>query len=107
VALGVAGTFTERMASALVIVKPETVIAWPRKGFRLFRTWKSRRRGGRPPIPTDVRTLIRTMSRDNPLWGTPRIHGELLKVGVDVPQATVAKDMARANTPRRSPAARS
>src|SRR5215510_12312230 len=66
--------------TAFVIVKPETVIAWHRKGFRLFWTWKSRRRRGRPPVPPDVRTLIRTMSRDNPLWGAPRIHGELLKL---------------------------
>jgi putative transposase len=54
--------------TALVIVKPETVIAWHRQGFRLFWTWTSRRRGGRPPVPPDVRTLIRAMSRDNPLW---------------------------------------
>jgi putative transposase len=85
--------------TALVIVKPETVIAWYRKGFRLFWTWTSRRRGGRPPVPPDVRTLIRTMSRENPLWGAPRIHGELLKLGVDVSQATVAKYMARPTTP--------
>jgi transposase InsO family protein len=77
--------------TALVIVKPETVIAWHRKGFRLFWTWKSRRRTGRPPVPTDVRALIRTMSHENPLWGAPRIHGELLKVGLTVSQATVAK----------------
>jgi transposase InsO family protein len=82
-----------------VIVKPETVIAWHRKGFRLFWTWKSRRRSGRPAVPPDVRTLIRTMSRDNPLWGAPRIHGELLKLGLEVSQATVAKYMARPATP--------
>jgi hypothetical protein len=85
--------------TSLVIVKPETVIAWHRKGFRLFWTWKSRRRSGRPPVPPDVRTLIRTMSHDNPLWGAPRIHGELLKLGLDVSQATVAKYRARAATP--------
>src|SRR6185295_6135450 len=66
--------------TALVIVKPDTVIAWHRQGFRLFWTWKSRRRGGRPTVPADVRTLIRTMSRENSLWGAPRIHGELLKL---------------------------
>jgi len=76
--------------TALVIVKPETVVAWHRKGFRLLWTWKSRRRGGRPTVPANVRTLIRTMSRDNPLWGAPRIHGELLKLGIDVGQASVA-----------------
>ena len=85
--------------TALVIVKPETVIGWHRKGFRLFWMWKSRRRGGRPSIPPDVRTLIRTMSRENPLWGAPRIHGELLKLRLDVSQATVAKYMPRLSTP--------
>src|SRR5262245_14464563 len=62
--------------TALVIVKPETVIAWHRQGFRLFWTWKSRRRLGRPTLPTDVRELIRMMSERNPLWGAARIHGE-------------------------------
>jgi putative transposase len=81
--------------AALVIVKPETVIAWHRQGFRLFWTWKSRRRGGRPTVPADVRALIRTMSRSNALWGAPRIHGELLKLGVDVSQSAVAKYMVR------------
>jgi hypothetical protein len=76
-----------------VIVKPETVIAWHRQGFRLFWTWKSRQRGGRPVVPADVRALIRTMSQSNLLWGAPRIHGELLKLGVDVSQAAVAKYM--------------
>jgi hypothetical protein len=63
--------------AALVVVKPETVIAWHRQGFRRFWTWKSRRRVGRPTVRPDVRTLIRTMSTANPLWGAPRIHGEL------------------------------
>jgi putative transposase len=85
--------------TALVIVKPETVIAWHRQGVRLFWTWKSRRRNGRPPIAADVRDLIRTMSKENPLWGAPRIHGELLKLNLDVSQATVAKYMARPTTP--------
>jgi putative transposase len=85
--------------TALVIVRPETVIAWHRQGFRLFWTWKGRRRTGRPTVPTDVRALIRTMSRGNPLWGAPRIHGELLKLGLDVSQATVAKYMGRRNKP--------
>src|SRR4029453_16748029 len=76
--------------AAVVIVKPETVLAWHRRGFRLFWTWKSRRRG-RPVIPPDVRALIRRMAEENPLWGAPRVHGELLKLGVDVSQATVAK----------------
>jgi putative transposase len=77
--------------SGLVIVKPETVVAWHRKGFRLYWTWKSRPRLGRPKIDTEARELIQKMSRANPLWGAPRIHGELLKLGIDVSQATVAK----------------
>ena len=84
----------------LVIVKPETVIGWHRKGFRLYWTWKSRRcRGGRPPIPRDVRALISRMSRENPLWGAPRIHGELLKLGIEVSEATVSKYLARLPKP--------
>src|SRR5919201_5803943 len=81
--------------TALVIVKPETVIAWHRHGVRLFWTWKSRRRTGRPPVAADVRSLIRKMAQENPLWGVPRIHGELLKLGVQFSQATVAKYLAR------------
>jgi putative transposase len=63
--------------SALVIVKPETVVGWHRRGFRLFWTWKSRCRVGRPAVPREIRALIRTMSAANLLWGAPRIHGEL------------------------------
>jgi putative transposase len=85
--------------TAVVIVKPETVVAWHRQGFRLFWTWKSRRRHGRPPVGADARALIRTMSEQNPLWGAPRIHGELVKLGIDVSQATVAKYMARRRRP--------
>ena len=83
----------------IVIVKPETVLAWHRRGFRLYWTWKSRRRLGRPGVPRDVRHLIRTMAEANPLWGAPRIHGELLKLGVNVSQATVAKYMPRHRRP--------
>ncbi len=86
--------------SALVIVKPETVIAWHRKGFRLYWTWKSRHaRPGRPDIPQEVRDLIRKMCLANPLWGAPRTHGELLKLGIDVSQAAVAKYMVRPRKP--------
>src|SRR5215471_7628608 len=82
--------------SALVILKPETVIGWHRRGFQLFWTWKVRRgQPGRPPIPKDVRTLIRRMSRENPLWGAPRIHGELLKLGIDIGETSVGKYMVR------------
>jgi putative transposase len=77
--------------SALIIVKPETVIAWHRKGSRLLWTWKCRRgRSGSPGISRDICELIRTMSTTHSLWGAPRIHGELLKLGIDVSQATVA-----------------
>jgi hypothetical protein len=83
----------------MVLVKPATVIAWHRQGFRLFWTWKSRRRLGRPSVPAELRSLIRSMSDANPLWGAPRIHGELLKLGIDVSQATVAKYMPRRQRP--------
>jgi transposase InsO family protein len=85
--------------SALAIVRPETVIRWHRAGFRLYWRWKSRPRGGRPKVPLDVRQLIRDISIANPLWGAPRIHGELLKLGIEVGQATVAKYMARGRRP--------
>ncbi len=85
---------------ALVIVKPETVIAWHRKGFRLFWTWNSRRRiGGRPPVSREVRELIRRMSRENPLWGAPRVHGEFMKLGIKISEATVSKYVARLPKP--------
>ena len=83
----------------LVIVKPETVIAWHRRRFRLFWTWKSRRRTGRPTVPPDFRALIHTMSAANPRWGAPRIHGELLKLAIDLCQATVAKYMVHRRPP--------
>ena len=77
---------------ALAIVKPATVIGWHRKGFRLFWTWKSRsRRSGRPPVSREVRDLIRRMCRENPLWGAPRIHGEMLKLGFEVSERTVRR----------------
>ena len=86
--------------TALVIVKPETVIAWHRKGFRLFGTWKVRRgQPGRPAVPKDIRELIRRMSRENPLGGAPRINGELLKLGIDVGETSVGKYMVRRRKP--------
>src|SRR4029450_11417071 len=81
--------------NAVTIVQPETVIRWHRTGFRLYWRWKSRSRGGRPRIPGEIRRLIREMSLSNRLWGAPRIHGELLKLGIDVGQSTVAKYMAK------------
>jgi putative transposase len=71
--------------SWVFIIKASTVVGWHRKGFRLFWTWKIRRgKLGRPTVPKAVRDLIRTMSRENPLWGAPRIHGELLKLGIEI-----------------------
>ena len=84
---------------ALKILKPETVIRWHRAGFRAYWHWKSRVRGGRPKTPLEIRQLIREMSIANPLWGAPRIHGELLMLGIDVGQTTVAKYMARSRRP--------
>src|SRR5215469_16000482 len=80
---------------AAVVFKPETLVRWHRSGFRLYWRWKSRRGVGRPAVPADIRDLIRTISRDNPLWGAPRIHGELLKLGIDIAQSTVAKYMSQ------------
>ena len=85
--------------SALRIVKPETVIAWHRKGFRLYWSWKSRPRQGRPPVSAELRELIRKMSVANPGWGAPRIHGELGKLGIQVSETTVAKCMVRHRRP--------
>ena len=83
----------------LKIVRPETVIRWHRAGFRAYWRWKSRPRGGRPKTTLEIRHLIREISLANPLWGAPRIHGELLKLGIDVGQTTVAKYMARGRRP--------
>ena len=85
---------------SLQLVRPETVVGWHRQGFRRYWAWKSRRRLGRPAINADLQDLIRRMSSANPLWGAPRIHGELLKLGITVSQATVSKYMLR---PRRPP----
>jgi putative transposase len=85
--------------SALLMVRPETVIAWHRKGFRLYWRCKSRRCQGRPSVLPEVRNPIRQMSLANPRWEAPRIHGELLKVGIEVSQATVAKYMVRQRKP--------
>ena len=68
--------------SELVLVQPARVVGWHRRGFRLVWTWKSRHRTGRPTVPADVRELIRTMSHANPLWGAPRLPGELRKIGI-------------------------
>ena len=79
-----------------MIVKADTVVAWHRKGFRLFWTWKIHRgKRGRPSVPQEVRNLIRMMSRNNPRRGAPRIHGEVLKLGIEITEPTVAKYMVR------------
>jgi hypothetical protein len=83
----------------LTIVQPETLVRWHRAGFRCYWRWKSRLRGGRPQIDTDLRALIRQMSIENPLWGAPRIHGELLKLEFDVAQSSVAKYMVKRRGP--------
>src|SRR6476660_3215464 len=89
-----------RILDALTIVEPETVIRWHRAGFRSFWRWKSSRRAGRPSVTPEIRRLIREMSLANPLWGAPRIHGELLKLGVAVGQTSVPKYLARRRRPR-------
>jgi transposase InsO family protein len=84
---------------ALAIVRPETVIRWHRLGFQAYWRWRSSRRVGRPKVSAELRGLIREMSQANPLWGAPRIHGELLKLGFEVAQSTVAKYMVRRRRP--------
>ena len=87
-------------AEAVAIVQPETVIRWHRTGFKLLWTWKSRQRGpGRPAVAPELRALIRRMAEANPLWGAPRIHGELRKLGLEISQATVSKYLVRRRTP--------
>src|ERR1700756_2138377 len=81
--------------TVLTIIRPATLVRWHRAGFRCYWRWKSRRRGGRPQIEADLRALIRRMSVENPLWGAPRIHGELLKLGFEVAQSSVAKYMVK------------
>jgi putative transposase len=84
--------------SALVIVKPDTVVAWHRKGFKLCWRWRSRKRTGRPPTDPAIQALIRRMADANPLWGAPHTHGELLKLGIQISERIVSNLM-----PRRTP----
>src|SRR5882724_8110455 len=84
---------------AIIIVQPETVIRWNRRGFRAYWRWKSRQVGGRPRINSEMRALIRRMSRERPLWGAPRIHGELLMLGIEVAESTVGRYMVRRRRP--------
>ena len=83
----------------ITVIRPETLVRWHRAGFRCYWRWKSRSRGGRPQIETDLRALIRWMSIENSLWGAPRIHGELLKLGFEVAQSSVAKYMVKRRGP--------
>ena len=84
---------------SMTIIRPETLVRWHRAGFRRYWRWKSRSLGGRPQINADLRAMIRRMSVDNPLWGAPRIHGELLKLGFEVAQSTVARYMVKKGDP--------
>src|ERR1700689_3227844 len=83
----------------LTIIRPETLMRWHRSGFRCYWRWKSRSLGGRPQIEAGLRALIRRMSVENPLWGAPRIHGELLKLGFEAAQSSVAKYMIKRRGP--------
>jgi hypothetical protein len=83
----------------LTIIRPETLVRWHRVGFRGYWRWKSPPEGGRPQTDTELRVLIRRMSVENPLWGAPRIHGELLKLGFEVAQSSVAKYMVKRRAP--------
>ena len=83
-----------RWRPGLHVVQPATVVRWHRQGFRDYWRWKSRRRGW-PKIHSDIRAITRRLCRANPLWGAPRIHGELLKLGIAVSEATVSKYMIR------------
>jgi transposase InsO family protein len=83
----------------ITVIKPETVIRWHRRGIRAYWRWKSRRRGGRPRIDREIRDLIRRMNKENPLWGAPRIHSELLMLGIEVAESTVARYMTRRQGP--------
>jgi transposase InsO family protein len=85
--------------NVLAIIRPETLLRWHQAGFRRYWRWKSRSLGGRPQIDTELRALIREMSINNPLWGAPRIHGELLKLGFEVAQSSVARYMAKRRGP--------
>ena len=85
---------------ALIMVQPETVIGWHRKGFGWFWAWKVRHgKPGRPAVPKEVRAWIRKMSRENPLWGAPRIDGELLKLGIDIGETSVSTYLVRRHNP--------
>ena len=83
----------------IAVIRPETLVRWHRASFRRYWRWKSRSFGGRPGVDAELRALIRRMSVENPLWGAPRIHGELLKLGFEVAQSSVAKYMVERHGP--------
>ncbi len=88
--------FWRNWKDPLVLVKPETIVGWHRKGFRLFWRWKSRSKSpGRPQISQEIRNLIYKMAMANPLWGAPRIHGELSKLGIEISERTVSSLMSK------------
>ena len=87
------------IGKAIAIIRPETIVRWHRMGFPAWWRWKSRNPGGRSKIDREIRDLVRRMCEENPLWGAPRIHGELLKLGFDVAQSTVSKYMLRRRGP--------
>jgi hypothetical protein len=91
-----------KWASALVVVKPDTVVGWHRAGFRDYWRLLSRRHPGRRKITPELRNLIRSMAADNPTWGAPRIHGELLKLGFEISESTVSRYLAQWGSPRDS-----
>ena len=98
--------FWPRWKEVLVIVQPDTVVRWHRAGFRKFWTWKSRRRSaGRPSTTAEIRALVRRMAAENPTWGAPRIHGELLMLGFDVSERTASQIDAKETRRSRSAAA--
>jgi putative transposase len=90
--------FGPQWKEVVVVVRPDTVVRWHRQGFRKYWTWKSRRRVGRPGTTAEIRAFVRRMAAENPTWGAPRIHGELLMLGFDVSERTVSRMM-----PRRPP----
>ena len=85
---------------AIIVVKPETLLRWHRRGFRAYWRWKSWQFAGRPRIDRELRALIRRISKENPTWGAPRIHGELLMLGIDISESTVGRYLIRSGRPR-------
>ena len=92
--------FWAKWKDTLIIVKPDTVVRWHRKGFKLFWRWKSRpKRPGRPAVSPEIRNLVRKIAEANPTWGAPKIHGELLKLGIDISETTISNLLPRPRKP--------